>query len=271
MTDDIRSVADLSPESRRALHDLILSLADSKRIIGILYADWVLGAPELEANIATSSISQDEWGHSRLLYALLKDLGEDPERLEHAREPSEYCSIEALDQRLATWPQFVVANAIIDSALTVQLEALSASRYAPLRQRVQKQLEEERFHEAHGAAWMRRLGSSSDAARSATQEALDACWSEVLHWFGPDDFGAAEKSAGLSDGTGGELRTRFVERMGPVIQGAGLEVPSAQLDFSDWDPASRRANRTGPDPEAVARARGDRNRAFFVETAEPEK
>ena len=32
MTDDIRSTADLSSESRQALHDLILSLADSKRI-----------------------------------------------------------------------------------------------------------------------------------------------------------------------------------------------------------------------------------------------
>lgn len=271
MTDDIRSTADLSSESRQALHDLILSLADSKRIIGILYADWVLGAPELEANIATSSISQDEWGHSRLLYALLKDFGEDPEKLEHAREPSEYSNIEALDQRLATWPEFVVANAIVDSALTVQLEALAGTRYAPLRQRVQKQLEEERFHEAHGAAWLRRLGTSSDAARAALQEAVNARWSQVLHWFGPDEFGATEKSDGLSDGTGGELRARFIERMTPVIERAGLEVPSTELDFSNWDPASRRSNRNGPDPEAVARARGDRNRAFFVETAEPEK
>ena len=271
MTDDIRSTADLSPESRQALHDLILSLADSKRIIGILYADWVLGAPELEANIATSSISQDEWGHSRLLYALLKDFGEEPEKLEHTREPSEYCSIEALDQRLSTWPEFVATNAIVDTALPVQLEALADSCYTPLRQRVQKQLEEERFHEAHGAAWLRRLGGSSDAARAAAQESVNARWSQVLHWFGPDDHGTTEKDAGLSDGNGGELRARFIERMTPVIEGAGLEVPSTELDFSSWDATSRRSNRTGPDPEAVARARGDRNRAFFVETAEPEK
>jgi phenylacetate-CoA oxygenase PaaI subunit len=271
MMGDIRSSTDLSPESRQALHDLILSMADSKRIIGILYADWVLGAPELEANIATSSISQDEWGHSRLLYALLKDFGEEPEKLEHARQPSEYCNTEALDQRLATWPEFVVANAIVDTALTVQLEALAGTRYTPLRQRVEKQLEEERFHEAHGAAWLRRLGGSSDAARVATQAAVNIRWSQVLHWFGPDDFGGAAKSDGLSDGTGGELRARFIERMTPVIEGAGLEVPATELDFSNWDPTSRRSDRTGPDPEAVARARGDRNRAFFVETAEPEK
>jgi phenylacetate-CoA oxygenase PaaI subunit len=170
---DVRKAEELSPEVRRALRDLILSLADSKRLIGILYAEWVLGAPELEANIAASSISQDEWGHSRLLYALLKDFGDDPEKLEHEREPSEYCNIEALDKRFATWTEFVVANAVVDTALTVQLEALSESRYAPLRQRVQKQLEEERFHFGHGAAWLRRLAGAGDEARAILQQALD--------------------------------------------------------------------------------------------------
>jgi phenylacetate-CoA oxygenase PaaI subunit len=262
---DIKSSESLAPDSRRALRNLILSLADSKRLIGILYADWVLGAPELEANIAASSMSQDEWGHSRLLYALLKDFGDDPERLEHSREPSEYCNIEALDRRLATWPEFVVANAIVDTALTVQLEALAGSRYVPLRQRVQKQLEEERFHAAHGAAWLRRLAGGSDQARSSLQEALDSRWPGVLRWFGPDEFGDREKGEGLHDGNGGELRARFLDRVTPLLQDSGLVVPPLELDFSAWDPDSRRKDRGGPDAEAVARARGDRNRAFLMD------
>jgi ring-1,2-phenylacetyl-CoA epoxidase subunit PaaC len=262
---EIKSAGDLPRECYEALHDLILALADSKRIIGIRYADWVLGAPELEANIAASSISQDEWGHSRILYALLKDFGEDPEQLEHAREAAEYRSIEALDEPLSTWADFVVANAIVDTALTVQLKALAGSRFLPLRQRVQKQLEEERFHAALGAAWLRRLGAASEKARSAAQGALNARWSAILHWFGPDDFGAREKREGLSDGAGGELRNRFLGRVSPLIEGSGLAPPPCELDFSEWDPASRRSNRNGPDADAVARARGDRNRAFLMD------
>jgi phenylacetate-CoA oxygenase PaaI subunit len=263
---DIRSPEGLADETRSALRHLILSLADSKRIIGILYAEWVLGAPELEANIAASSISQDEWGHSRLLYALLKDFGDDPERLEHGRDATDYCNIESLDARFTTWPEFVVANAIVDTALTVQLEALSESRYAPLRQRVQKQLEEERFHHAHGAAWFRRLAGASDKAASSLQGALDARWTATLHWFGPDDLGDREKADGICDANGGELRARFLGRVVPLIEGAGLSVPETDLDFSGWDRETRRSSRSGPDPEAVARARGDRNRAFFVES-----
>ncbi len=262
---DIKSVGDLPEASRQVLHDTILSLADSKRIIGILYAYWVLGAPELEANIATSSISQDEWGHSRILYALLKDFGDDPEKLEHAREAAEYSNIEALDAQLTTWPEFTVANAIVETALTIPLEALAESRFVPLRQRVQKQIEEERFHAAHGAAWLRRLGAASATARAQVQEALDARWSAVLHWFGPDDFGANEVADGLVSGNGGDLRARFLERAVPMITEAGLTVPEVKLDFSGWDSTTRRCSATGPDPDAVARARGDRNRAFFVE------
>ena len=264
-TSDIKSPAELSSEARQALRDLILSLADSKRIMGIHYAEWVLGAPELEASIAASSISQDEWGHSRLLYALLKDFGDDPERLEHGREARDYCNVEALDQRLETWPDFVVVNAIVDTAITVQLESLAETCYAPLRQRVQKQLEEERFHSAHGAAWLRRLGGMGDAARAAIQKALDARWSAVLHWFGPDEHGAKAKTEGLWDRTGAELRSRLLDRVTPLIKSSGLALPTQKLDFADWNASTHRSSHSGPAEETVARARGDRNRAFLLD------
>ncbi|UCF18576.1 MAG: phenylacetate-CoA oxygenase subunit PaaI [Gemmatimonadota bacterium] len=262
---DLRSPDQLAADTRQELRDLILALADSKRILGIRYADWVLGAPELEANIAASSISQDEWGHSRILYALLKDFGDDPQKLEHERQAADYCSIEALDRPLGTWPEFVVVNAVVDTALSVQLNALAASSYAPLRQRVQKQLEEERFHAGHGAAWLRRLGTASDAARAATQSALEERWPAVIHWFGPDELGAGMKAAGLIDATGAELRNRFFQRARPTIETSGLKTPRLDLDFSVWNTSRRRSNPDGPDPEAVARARGDRNRAFLMD------
>lgn len=261
----ITTVDEIAPEPRQALRNLILALADSKRILGIRYADWVLGAPELEASIAASSIAQDEWGHSRILYALLKDFGDEPDQIEHEREASAYYSIEALDESLATWPDFVVANAITDTALTIQLEALSESRYAPLRQRVKKQLDEERFHFGHGRAWLRKMGQASDAARASLQAALAARWPAIVSWFGPDDHGARLSEAGFSDATGGEARARLVDRVAPIIEASGLEVPTPNLDFSGWDPSSRRSRRGGPDSDAIARARGDRNRTFLMD------
>src|SRR5688572_464569 len=145
----------------QSARDLILVLADSKRLLGTRYAEWILGAAELEASIACASMAQDEWGHARLLYALLKDFGENVDRLEHEREAPEYRNMEALDQQPQSWAGLVALNAFVDSALTLQCEALRESSYNPLAQRVEKLLEEERFHSAHGAAWLRRFARSS--------------------------------------------------------------------------------------------------------------
>ncbi len=130
---------------------------------------------------------------------------------------------------------------------------------------MQKQLEEERFHAGHGAAWLRRLSTASHEARASLQDALEARWSPILHWFGPDEFGEQGKTEGLWDAEGGELRLRFLERTKRLLARATLKVPAVRLDFSDWDVRRRRSAHGGPDAEAVTRARGDRNRAFLMD------
>src|SRR5687768_5168785 len=110
----MNKVAAAEPSTDLAARDLILVLADSKRMLGTRYAEWILGAPELETGIACASMAQDEWGHARLLYALLKDFDEDIDRLEHGREPHEYASIELLDRSPGSWAEFVAINALVD-------------------------------------------------------------------------------------------------------------------------------------------------------------
>ena len=67
--------ADLPDDVRDHLGSLLIVLADNKRLLGMRYSDWLLGAPALEAGIACSAMAQDEWGHGRILYAMLRDFG----------------------------------------------------------------------------------------------------------------------------------------------------------------------------------------------------
>lgn len=260
------------PEARSAgpdlsgIRDLILVLADSKRLLGTRYAEWILGSPALESGIACASMSQDEWGHARLLYALLKDFDEDVDRLEHGREPHEYCSIEALDRSPGSWPEFVALNTLVDSALTVQLQSLTGSAYAPLRQRVGKLIEEEAFHAAHGLAWARRLGST-DQGRAALAAAVRASAPLVQRWFGPDsDAARALHAAGLVGLLPSELRRQWQERVQPVVDASGEPgLLTRQPAFSGFDERTRRASGAGPDALTIARVRGDKNRAFLMD------
>ncbi|HUF13287.1 MAG TPA: Phenylacetic acid catabolic protein [Longimicrobiales bacterium] len=263
---EIESAQGFADGERAALRDLILVLADSKRLLGMRYADWTLGAPELEAGIACASMAQDEWGHARQLYALLRDFGDDTEQLEHGREADAYRSLSLLDEAPASWPEVVVLNALADTALTVQFEALTSSSYLPLRQRCEKLLDEERFHLAHGAAWFRRLAGANARAREAARDATDRALPAILQWFGPEGARARIMTdAGIVDETPGEMRCRYVGRVGPLLELVGVSVPADAPDFADFREEFRRAGVATPDPAVIARLRGDRNRVFLMD------
>jgi ring-1,2-phenylacetyl-CoA epoxidase subunit PaaC len=264
---EFANASELPAGVRDAVRDLILLLADSKRLLGMRYGQWLLGAPELEAGIACASMAQDEWGHGRLLYALLKDFGEDIERLEHGREPGDYRSMDALDVEPQSWPELVAINALVDAALTVQLEALAGSAYVPLRQRVQKLIEEETFHTAHGVAWFRRI-ADTDAGRDEMRTAVARVLPAVLRWFGPDTQRIrALQDASIVEGNGSGMRQRFVERVGALLRltGGDVDVVSLDPDFTGFDEATRRGRGSAPDERTIAQVRGDRNRAFLMD------
>ena len=248
-----------------ATRDLIIVLADSKRLLGTRYAEWLLGAPELEAGIACASMAQDEWGHGRLLYALLKDFGDDPNRLEHGREANEYCNMELLDHGPVDWPALVVLNALVDTALTIQLEALRESSHTALKQRVGKLLDEEIFHAQHGVAWFKRLVNGTPMAQAAVKQSTAVALPAILRWFGPDaGRGMVLVGAGVANTSSNGLRERYLDRVAPLLGFVDVSA-DVQPDFKQFDEATHRTIGTAPDAETIMRVRGDKNREFLVD------
>ena len=242
----------------------ILSLADTKRILGIRYSDWLLGAPSIETGIAASSMAQDEWGHARLLYSMLKDFDFDPFEVEHERPAERYYSAPALDGPFEDWADFTAAVAIVDRALEIALESLSSGSFELARSRVPKMLAEEEFHRSFGDAWFVRLCEAEGEGRTRLGEAVNTMLPSTLAWLSPDDDPFRQLVETGHVRTPEELRNRFNASFGPLAQQLGLDIASAQADRSGWD-EERRRGPGAPGEEAVERARGDRNRALFVE------
>jgi 1,2-phenylacetyl-CoA epoxidase catalytic subunit len=168
-------------------------------------------------------------------------------------------------------------NLLLDSALSVQFEALKDSRFEPLHYKVRKLLEEERFHFEHGRGWLARL-ARTDAGRHALGEALKPAWLACLRWFGSPDgaVGVRLAEAEISDATPDDLRTRWLARVGPIVHEAGLESLSepdgsggwrsaVRPDWKDWDGERRRTGTGGPNEETLAGVRGDRNRSMLMD------
>jgi len=257
------TAADLSIDQKSALRRLILGLADTKRLLGIRYSDWLLGAPSIETGIAASSMCQDEWGHARLLYAMLKELGEDPTRVEHGRAPTEYGSADALDTECADWPAVVAMNVIVDGALSVALGAFGEGCYEMAQSRVPKMLAEEEFHRDFGHAWFRRLAAVPEAKELLVSAAMRTL-PRTLAWLAPDDGSHATLvDAGITV-SGSELTARFNDEVGQVLAVAGIDVATIEADREGWS-SDRGRGPGAPDDDAITRARGDLNRELFVE------
>lgn len=274
----IDKAAELPDDARAALRALILSLADSKRVQGLRFSDRMLGAPTLEAGIAASSMAQDEWGHARLTYALLGEFGDDPKGLEHARAAAEYQSHPALDAEFGSWSDFIACMLLVDTALATQYGALVGSRYTPVQNRVQKMLDEERFHFQYAAGWTRKIAAVAelkDEIAASMAKYLPA----ALQWLGDDSAPGLRRlvEEGLVTGDASALRARFLAKVGPVLEDAGLAAGlgvsrrdgstftyEGSLSWDGWNEATRRSG-GALDETVAARARGDKNRALLLD------
>jgi len=263
------SLEGMPAAAAEGLHSLLWALADTKLLLGYHYGEWTFGTPELEAAVASCSLSQSELGHVRLLHALLKKhWGDDAETLAERRAPAEFANIGFLDRPVDSWPAFVAMNAVVDLAATRVLATLQGSAFKPLRMSVDKMLDEERHHAHHGRGWFRTLGrrggTDADRLRTATEDALAA----AAVWLGPpDDPGdRALVAAGIRTRSGSDVLAGLAEDLHALATESGITPPApVPVAFKAWNPRTRRtAGSAGPADDILFHLRGDANALFKV-------
>jgi 1,2-phenylacetyl-CoA epoxidase catalytic subunit len=224
-----------------SISDLVLSIADNKQMLGLRYAEWATRAPSLEADIAAAAMGLDDLGHSRVLYGCLEPLGADPRGPERESDPGSLRALPYFDEPWSEWAQFVAANAILDTAFTVMLEACVNGSVEVLQHRLRKMLMEERYHFLHGRSWLR---SGIDAAP------LNQAWRQAIEWFGPPggETASLHREGVLSMGPDG-LHTRLEEHL-------ETKAPPLSIDWSAWDPVRRRSQAGAIDQRTFGMLRG---------------
>lgn len=228
-----------------AIFALMARLADNKYFLGRRYAEWCSSAPTLESSVAAAAMAQDELGHARAIYPLLKTLTPNAGAENDPETRTAFTALASLSEPFGGWEDFVAANVLIDNALTLVFEAGKDSTFEPLAGRSRKVLQEERMHAQHGEGWVRRMAREGGAARAAQQAALQRIWDEVFCWFGPAGAEDSLKTAGVLDATPDELRARFLTILGPMLGTVGLKLPlrrvgeqwelSEPLPWERWD------------------------------------
>jgi phenylacetate-CoA oxygenase PaaI subunit len=237
-----------------SLPDLVLSIADNKQMLGLRYAEWATRAPSLEADIAAAAMGLDDLGHSRVLYGCLEPLGADPRGPERESDPASLRNLAYFDEPWTEWSQFVAANAILDTAFTVMIEACVAGSVEVLQHRLRKMLMEERYHFLHGRSWLRSGIESAPLTRA---------WQEAVEWFGPPDGDTANllREGKLSMGPS-ELRSRLEDQL-------ETKAPRLNIDWKKWDQIRRRGAPGAIDAPTFAMLRGLEEKKYAPPTAKP--
>jgi ring-1,2-phenylacetyl-CoA epoxidase subunit PaaC len=213
-------------EAASALRELLLQLADDELTIGHRDSEWLGLCPDIEGDVAFSSVAQDEVGHAVFYFDLLHQLGEkNPDELAFARVWEVRSNAVLLERGNGDWAYSVVRHFFYDVFDDLRLEALAESAYLPLREGVSKIRREEYYHLLHMKTWFLRLVKGSSEAKEKVEAAVRKIWADLGDLF---SFGKAEevllKEGILSFGSS-ELRRRWEDRMRTVFAEAGLEWP----------------------------------------------
>ena len=205
---DLGMVHTLESSLVEPMYALLTSLADNKYMLGRRYAEWCTGAPMLESAVAAAAMAQDELGHARSFYPLLRSFPFDPGNVameEKGWQKRQTSPMPCLATPFETWTDFIAANLVVDTAMTVLLSSAVDSPYEPLRQRARKIRQEEVGHWVHATGWVRRLDHAALAA------ATDRVSPDAYAWLGREDDSvvAALASAGLLADGPDALRTKL--------------------------------------------------------------
>jgi len=225
--------APVDAAARACMVSLIASLADNKAALGRRYAEWAVSAPTLESAVAAAAMAQDELGHARSTYPVLKALG-----AEAGEDGGNRLAL--LDGELDDWTAFIAANLLVDGVLTTFVAACADSSVVQMAQRARKILQEEGSHRVHGEAWARRLCREQ---RDLLVRRLQETWEQAGRWIGPADdaaYGAALE-AGMVDRGPAEQREQVRAWLVALLADEGVTITLDEpADWSRWDPTTRR-------------------------------
>lgn len=246
MSNSYQHIEEMPAELATATMRWLLSLADTKHRIGLQFSHWVTGTPALEAAVGSAAIAQDELGHARSLYGLLRNYPHAPEGIgaENDLEARTVFYVSPdLKPRWESWLQVVAINVVLDSALQCAIAATANSTFHGLAGRTAKMVQEEQFHRVFGNHWLTRLMAREDDIPHKLQEAVAWAWGITWEWLGPDDdpITAALVEAGVLNSGVAAIRAQWLGMVMPLLTQNNLLLPDCAPNWAMWDSHFRHA------------------------------
>ncbi len=231
------------PAVTQGLANLLAVIGDNKYYLGRHLSEWSVGAPGLEAAVATAAVSQGHLGQARALFPFVDDLAGDEVGTPDTGRDARY-NLACLDEPFDTWTVAVATLFLVDPALDLVLRSLRDTN-EELQRRIGRVLDESRFHADFARGRVAHLLTTYPDSRDDLVERLRPVLAEVLAWFGPPGEAGVEAmvDAGMLAVDNDGMRAGWLDLVGPVLVAHRLAEPlgvvgepgSWQHPGVDWD------------------------------------
>jgi len=209
----------------------LMRIGDSCLIHAQRLAEWSGHAPILEEDIALTNLALDLVGQARaLLTHVGKQVGFDEDQLAFLRNERDFVNftLVELPGRKAgrDFADAIVRNFLLSAWMNVLWARLEASSDAEVAAIAGKAVKESRYHVAHAADWVVRLGDGSDESARRMRQAVARLWPYAAELFETDAVDTAAAESGLGP-MRVALKAEWDAIVAPVFAEAGLEIPAA--------------------------------------------
>ena len=212
------------------LQEYLLRIGDTCLIHAQRLAEWSGHAPILEEDIALTNLALDLVGQARaLLTRVGQQTGFDEDQLAFLRNERDFRNVTLVElpgrRAGRDFADAVVRNFLLAAWMNVLWAKLEASSDAEIAGIAGKAVKESRYHVAHSADWVVRLGDGTDESAKRMRQAVDRLWPYTAELFETDavDTEAAQAALGPMRVS---LQPEWTAIVEPVFAEAGLALPA---------------------------------------------
>jgi ring-1,2-phenylacetyl-CoA epoxidase subunit PaaC len=217
----------LHNDTKTALCDYVLHLADTNLILGQRICEWCGQGPVLEQDIALSNIGLDLLGQTRSLYQYAAELqgeGKTEDDLAFLRSERQFKNLLLVEQTNGDFGYTIVRQFFYEVFQQLLLAELKKSTDQHLAAIAEKSLIETNYHYKWSAEWVIRLGDGTEESRARIQQSINDIWTYTGEMFTPTADERLLADAGIiPDLT--ELKSLWMNKVKHVLDEATLNMP----------------------------------------------
>ena len=211
-------------------HEWILRLGDDALVLAQRLSEWCSHGPALEEDIALSNIALDLLGQARALLTLAgqrEGRGRDEDALAYFRTDREFRNALLVELPNGHFGDTIVRQMLFDQFAVLRYEALASQLVdLELSAIATKALKEVRYHAAHSARWVVRLGDGTEESHRRVAESLNVLWPYTAELFEDDTVSQACAEAGVLP-LNASFQEQWTEHVKGILNEATLACPES--------------------------------------------